>query len=130
MLHQFLPAETVQVSEERILLKVFGSLFLGHSRTLLESVSRVNFTDCGAVTQLDLAEDGRESRATLLAMQPNSKKLGPWPIVWAIVWALAIIATAFLFKGKPAEYWIESGLVVGALTFVVLKSRRPSASAR
>jgi hypothetical protein len=54
-------------------------------------------------------------------MMPNSKKLGPSAIVWSLVWAFAIIATAFLFKGKPAEYWIESGLIIGALTFVVLK---------
>jgi len=130
VLHQFLSAETIQVSQERILLKVFGSLFLSHSCTLLEWRPRVNFTDSGAVAQLDLAGDGRQGHATLLAMKLNSKELGPWPIVWAIVWALAIIATAFLFKGKPAEYWIESGLIVGALAFVVLKSRRPSASAR
>jgi hypothetical protein len=57
-------------------------------------------------------------------MMPNSKKLGTSAIVWSLVWALAIIATAFLFKGNPAEYWIESGVIIGALTFVVLKRRR------
>jgi hypothetical protein len=55
---------------------------------------------------------------------PNSKKLGTSAIVWSLVWAAAIIAAAFLFKGNPAEYWIESGLIIGALTFVVLKRRR------
>jgi hypothetical protein len=59
-------------------------------------------------------------------MTPNSKKLGTWTIVWSLVWAFAVIATAFLFKGNPTEYWIEAGLIVGALTFVVLKPR-PSA---
>jgi hypothetical protein len=63
-------------------------------------------------------------------MMPNSKKLGTSAIVWSLVWAFAIIATAFLFKGNPAEYWIESGLIIGALTFVVLKRRGLSASAR
>jgi hypothetical protein len=57
-------------------------------------------------------------------MMPNSKRLGTSAIVWALVWAIAIIAAAFLFRGNPAEYWIESGLIVGALTFVVLKRRR------
>jgi len=57
-------------------------------------------------------------------MMPNSKRLGTSAVVWSLVWAIAIIAAAFLFKGNPAEYWIESGLVVGALTFVVLKRRR------
>jgi hypothetical protein len=63
-------------------------------------------------------------------MDANSKKIGTSAIVLSLIWALAIIATAFLFKGNPAEYWIEAGLVVGALTFVVLKRRHPSASAR
>jgi hypothetical protein len=57
-------------------------------------------------------------------MMPNSKKLGTSSIVWSLVWAFAIIATAFLFKGNPAEYWIEAGLIIGALTFVVLKRQR------
>jgi hypothetical protein len=48
------------------------------------------------------------------------------PIVWSLVWAVAIIATAFIFKGSRAEYWIESALVVGALTFVVLRRQRPA----
>ena len=57
-------------------------------------------------------------------MMPKSKRLGTSAIVWSLVWAIAIIAAAFLFRGNPAEYWIESGLIVGALTFVVLKRRR------
>jgi hypothetical protein len=63
-------------------------------------------------------------------MKPTSKKFGTSAIVWSLVWAVAIIAAAFLFKGNPAEYWIEAGLIVGALTFVVLKRRDLSASAR
>jgi hypothetical protein len=57
-------------------------------------------------------------------MTSNSKTPGASAIVWSLVWAIAIIATAFLFKGNPAEYWIESGLILGALTFVVLKRER------
>ena len=57
-------------------------------------------------------------------MMPKSKRLGTSAIVWSLVWAIAVIAAAFLFRGNPAEYWIESGLIVGALTFVVLKRRR------
>lgn len=56
---------------------------------------------------------------------PASKKFGRSPILWSLVWALAVIATAYLFKGNPAEYWIQAGLVVGALVFVVLKPQRP-----
>ncbi len=73
---------------------------------------------------IDLNADGRQSHATVLTMMPNSKKVATSAIVWSLVWALAIIAAAFLFKGNPAEYWIEAGLIIGALTFVVLKRRR------
>jgi hypothetical protein len=54
-------------------------------------------------------------------MSTNSKK----PILWSLVFAAAMIASAFLFKGNPALYWIEAGLAVAALTFVVLKSHNP-----
>jgi hypothetical protein len=63
-------------------------------------------------------------------MTSSSKKYATSAIAWSLVWALAIIATAFFFKGQPAEYWIEAGLIVGALTFVVLKRRNTSASPR
>lgn len=54
-------------------------------------------------------------------MKPNSNK----PILWSLVFGLAIVVSAFLFKGSPALYWIEAGLTVAALTFAVLKSQRP-----
>lgn len=63
----------------------------------------------------------QQIHATVLAMSTNSKK----PILWSLVFAAAMIASAFLFKGNSALYWIESGLMVAALTFVVLKSQRP-----
>jgi len=63
-------------------------------------------------------------------MQPDSRKPRMWPVIWSLLWASAIIATAFLFKGNPAEYWIEAALVVGALTFVVLKRKRPASPAK
>lgn len=55
------------------------------------------------------------------AVEPNPKKPETSRIFWSIAWALAIIASAFLFKGSPYQPWIESGLVVGALVFVLLK---------
>jgi hypothetical protein len=58
-------------------------------------------------------------------MNTDSKKHESSRIIWAFVFALAMIAAAFLFKGKPSLYWIESALLVGALTFVILKPRRP-----
>jgi hypothetical protein len=53
-------------------------------------------------------------------MSANSKR----PILWSLVFAVAMIASAFLFKGIPALYWIEAALMVAALTFVVLKPQR------
>jgi hypothetical protein len=75
-------------------------------------------------SQFDLTRDGRRSHATILAMKPNSKKLGRSATVWSLVWAFAIIATAFPLKGNPAKDWIEAGLIIGALTFVVLKPEK------
>jgi hypothetical protein len=54
-------------------------------------------------------------------MKPNSKKA----ILWSLVFALAIVASTFLFKGHPALYWIETGLTIAALILVVLKTQRP-----
>ena len=46
-------------------------------------------------------------------------------IVWSLLCALAIIASAFVFKGKPEAQWMESGLIGVALVFLVLKPARP-----
>jgi hypothetical protein len=61
----------------------------------------------------------------VLNMMPSYKKLSTSPIAWSLVWAVAMIAAAFVFKGNQANYWVESALVVGALTTVVLKTQRP-----
>jgi len=53
-------------------------------------------------------------------MGPNHKR----PILLSLVFALAMVASAFLFKGNPALYWIEAGLTVAALTLVILKPQR------
>jgi len=76
------------------------------------------------VTQFDLIGDGRQTHAKIFSMKANSEKLGTSPIVWSLVWAFAIIAAAFLFKGNPANDWIEAALITGALAFVVLKPQR------
>jgi len=60
-------------------------------------------------------------------MKSDSKKRGAsFIIIWSLVWAFALIATAFFFKANPAKYWIEAGLnVIGILVFLLLlKSRR------
>ena len=44
MLHQFLSAETVQVSKEGLLFSFLGVLFLSHICTVIEASSCVNYT--------------------------------------------------------------------------------------
>jgi hypothetical protein len=61
-------------------------------------------------------------------MKPDSQYPGISRIVYSLVWAFAIIVTAFLFKGSPALYWLEAAFVVGALAFVVLKPLRPAST--
>ena len=55
-------------------------------------------------------------------MNPHHKKR----ILWSLVFALAMIASALIFKGNPGLYWIEAALLVAALTFVILKSPQPA----
>jgi uncharacterized membrane protein YbhN (UPF0104 family) len=47
-------------------------------------------------------------------------------VLWSIAWALALIASAILFKGHPAKDWIQSALFTGAVTFWLWQSRRPA----
>jgi hypothetical protein len=54
-------------------------------------------------------------------VKPNYKKT----LLWSLVFALAMIASAFFFKGNPALYWIEAGLTVAVLALVILKPQRP-----
>jgi hypothetical protein len=49
-------------------------------------------------------------------MTIKSKKYRTWLLLWSLIWAFVITAVAFYFKGKPVEYWIESTLLVGAIT--------------
>jgi hypothetical protein len=51
----------------------------------------------------------------MIVMMTASKKYRMSQILWSLVWASALIATAFLFKGNPAIYWIESFIVAGAI---------------
>ena len=57
-------------------------------------------------------------------MTLNSKTHIKSLIIWSFVWAFAIIATAYFFKGNPVKDWIEAALFIGAITFWLWKSRR------
>lgn len=43
-------------------------------------------------------------------------------ILYSLLWASAIIAAAYVFKGNLAVDWIEAGLTGAGLVFVVLKA--------
>jgi membrane protein YdbS with pleckstrin-like domain len=55
-----------------------------------------------------------------LSMKPNSKKRATSLIIWSFVWALALIASAFFFKGHPASNWIADGLFTVVFAALVL----------
>ncbi len=54
MLHQFLSAETIQVSEEWILFVFLGILFLGHDRTVRDLPPYVNDIAPGLLIQFQM----------------------------------------------------------------------------
>ena len=55
----------------------------------------------------------------------NLKRHASPVIVWSVVWALSLIATALLFKGNQSAIWIQGGVnAVGIFVFLVLNSRR------
>jgi hypothetical protein len=45
-------------------------------------------------------------------------------ILYSLLWASAIIAAAFVFKGNREVDWIEAGLAGAGLVFVVLRDPR------
>jgi hypothetical protein len=57
-------------------------------------------------------------------MTDTSKRQMTRLVLWSMAWALALIASAILFKGNPVKDWIQSALFVGAITFWLWQSRR------
>ena len=57
-------------------------------------------------------------------MTTTSKRQMPTLVLWAIVWALALIASAIFFKGNPIKDWVQSALFIGAITFWLWQYRR------
>ena len=55
---------------------------------------------------------------------PASKTRLTTLIIWAVAWAVAMIASAILFKGNPVKDWIQAALFVAAMTFWVWQSQR------
>jgi hypothetical protein len=54
-------------------------------------------------------------------MTTDPKKYRTPLILWSLVWAFALIAAAFFFKGNPALYWIEPAILAGAITSLMWK---------
>lgn len=64
-------------------------------------------------------------------MQTNSKRHGvALIIIWCLIWASSVVASAYFFKLNPGKSWIEAGInLVGVLVFLVLATRlRPRSS--
>jgi hypothetical protein len=47
-------------------------------------------------------------------------------LLWSLVWALALIASAIVFKGNPLKEWIQSALFIVATTFWLWQVSRTS----
>jgi hypothetical protein len=45
-------------------------------------------------------------------------------ILWAMVWAAAMILSAILLKSNPVKDWVQAALFIGAMTFWVWRSQR------
>lgn len=43
---------------------------------------------------------------------------------WSAIWALALIAGAFLFRHSPAFYWIEAPIFVAAITHILWQTEQ------
>jgi membrane protein DedA with SNARE-associated domain len=57
-------------------------------------------------------------------MPTNPEKYGMSLILGSLVWALALVAAAYIFRGNPAKDWIESALVIGAITYLMWNYER------
>jgi hypothetical protein len=49
-------------------------------------------------------------------------------LLWALAWACAMIASAFVFKGNPVKEWIQSALFVSSMTFWLWQVQRTASS--
>jgi hypothetical protein len=57
-------------------------------------------------------------------MTASSKNHLSTLILWAIVWAVAMVASAILLKGNPIKDWIQAALFIAAMTFWVWQSQQ------
>ena len=46
------------------------------------------------------------------------------PVLWALGWAAAMIASALLLKGNPMKEWVQSALFIAAMAFWVWQLHR------
>jgi hypothetical protein len=44
----------------------------------------------------------------------------------SLAWALALITSAIVLKGHPAEEWVQAALYIGALTVLMFHAHRLS----
>jgi cobalamin synthase len=56
--------------------------------------------------------------------EPMDKRQKTILVLWALIWALALIGSAFVFKGNPIKDWIQLVLLVVGVTVWLWQSRR------
>lgn len=57
-------------------------------------------------------------------MGNSSRKKLSTLVLWALVWAAAMIVSAIALKGNPIKDWFQSALFIAAMAFWVRQSQR------
>ena len=63
-----------------------------------------------------LRRDGTKKREYIRTLITGKRKTTTTLALWAVIWALALIASAFVFKANPIMNWIQSVLLVAGVT--------------
>jgi Flp pilus assembly protein TadB len=62
-----------------------------------------------------MSPDGTKKREYSQTMT-TTKRQKTILVLWALIWALALIGSAFVFKGHPIQDWIQLVLLVIGVT--------------
>ena len=71
-----------------------------------------------------IRQRSQQKRSIVRSMRDPSKTRMTRLVLWSLAWAIALIASAILFKGNPFKDWIQSALFIGAITFWLWRSRQ------
>ena len=74
-----------------------------------------------------MTESKKRDSQTITTSKPQTATL----VLWAVIWALSLVGSAFVFKGSPIKDWIQSLLLVaGVIVWLWLWQSRRQARLR